>query len=123
MVNGVDWQNSVRNVLKPADSLSNIPCGRRDCGGAPTNEEFPLVKEGRNPSESQACDLRGRERCITTSHGKSGPAAESTIPRSSSPRREGHRGRPSGSAWTVPFVSSASTTHSAAMSGTGCGEG
>ncbi|TMK46583.1 MAG: WhiB family transcriptional regulator [Actinobacteria bacterium] len=33
------------------------------CGDAPTNEEFPLVKEGRNPSESQACDLRG-ERAV-----------------------------------------------------------
>jgi hypothetical protein len=84
---------------------------------------LPLVRRGDLPSESHACDSGGRKACTITSLGKNERDVANTIPRSSSPRREGHRGRPRGSAASVPSASNASTMRFAAMSGTAFGEG
>ena len=84
--------------------------------------EVGLVTGAVLPSESHCCDFGGRRACITTSLGKNERGVANTILRSSSPRREAHRGRPSGSAASVPSASSASTTRSVVMSDTACGE-
>src|SRR5436309_13164954 len=80
--------------------------------------EIPLVRGGVDASESHACDFGGRRKCTITSLGKSERDVAISTRRSSSPRREAHRGRPRGSAVNVPFGSSASTTRFAATSGT-----
>jgi len=49
----------------------------------------------------------GKRECITTSLGKNERGVANTTQRSSSPRREAHRGRPSGSAASVPCGSNA----------------
>jgi len=65
----------------------------------------------------------GDEACTITSLGKNEHGVVITTQRFSSPRREAHRGRPSGSAANAPFGSNASITPSAATSVTACGAG
>src|SRR5438093_7307107 len=92
---------------------------RKEAGGI---VEIPLVRRGVDASESHACDFGGRRKCTITSLGRSEHGVVSTTRRSSSPRREAHRGKPRGSAVSAPFGSSASTTRYGVMSATACGE-
>src|SRR3990170_7761592 len=80
-----------------------------------------LSRRGGMPQNHTHVIQGGREECITTSRGRNGRGAENTIPRSSSPRREAHRGRRRGSVLTAPFASSASTTPFVETNGMGCG--
>src|SRR5439155_3473179 len=77
-----------------------------------------------SPSELQECNFgegAGEDRCITSFHGKTGPVAETTTRRSSSPRKVDLPERRSGSAPSVRFASNASTMPSDATNVMGYG--
>src|SRR5437764_3306692 len=102
-VNQLDHQISGQRFLSARLNRDTIV--RIDEGTGRNSVGNPLVIGGVLPSESHGCDFGGRTECTITSLGKRERGVGITTRRSSSPRREAHRGRPSGSVASVPSAS------------------
>src|SRR5436190_19683229 len=91
-VNLLDHEISSDMSLSARIQRDTIPREKEMRDQAGNSFGHPLVIEGVLPSESHGCDLRGSDACTTTSLGKSERDVGITTRRSSSPRREAHRG-------------------------------